>query len=356
MQGQYGPNVAFGNQPGHVAVNTQAIKGARAGCAEPGDHHVGFDTAGHITFGGYSSYFIAAADENNQAAWRKYDQNRTVLYIEDNTKPNKPTELSVTPWRAPCKHCGGKTYLGDDLITIRARVTDPDGDQMRPYWTVNGGAYYGGVVGSWALATSKLDVRGKPDHTPYTWSVAAVDAHAGPTAAGPSFVIDRQASRKAATVGSDLYPADNRWHGGVGAPGRFTFTPNYEDGEVRDVDHFRYGWDDGAPYKVDATVLGGSASVLLTPPGDGPRDLYVYAVDRAGRLGPVTRHHFYVRAGNGPLAQWSFEGNARDSAFLGDRHGTLEGGTSYTPGFRRDQTEELIAAGDERQTAGRSRQ
>lgn len=54
------------------------------------------------------------------------------------------------------------------------------------------------------------------------------------------------------------------------------------------------------------------------------------SVDRAGHRSPVKKTHIYVRAGNGPLAQWSFDGNARDTAFLGDRHGTLTGGANYT--------------------------
>ncbi|EWM11282.1 LigA protein [Kutzneria sp. 744] len=70
----------------------------------------------------------------------------------------------------------------------------------------------------------------------------------------------------------------------------------------------------------------------IAPPSDGPQDLYVQSVDRAGHRSPTKKMHIYVRAGNGPVAQWSFEGNANDSAYLGSRNGTLTGGATYTPG------------------------
>lgn len=331
VHGQYGSGTNWGNQPGHQIVNTQAVKGNRAGCTDPGNHHFGFSTGGHVRFGDYTSYFIGAADEANSMAWRKYDPAQTRLYIEYNTRPNPPTELSVTPWRAVCKNCAGKVYLGDDLITLKARLTDPDGDAMRPYWTVNGSGFYGGAIGSGGIASTSLNTVGKHG-TAYSWSVAAVDAHWSATVNGPSFVVDRNKPVNAPTVDGDTYPADNSWHGGAGVPGRFTFTPAYADGEERDIDHYLFGWDSGVTQKIDAPALGEPVSTVLTPPGDGPQDLYVHAVDRAGHRSPPAIHHFYVRSGNGPLAQWSFEGDVRDSAYLGDHDGTLAGGATFGSG------------------------
>jgi hypothetical protein len=78
-------------------------------------------------------------------------------------------------------------------------------------------------------------------------------------------------------------------------PDTFTF----DAAGVTDIDHFQYGWDSMTPIRVDADALGGRASVTLTPPGDGPRDLYVRSVDRAGHRSPITLYHFLVGAGVG---------------------------------------------------------
>lgn len=111
-------------------------------------------------------------------------------------------------------------------------------------------------------------------------------------------------------------------------PGRFTFSA----AGAADVDHYVYGFQDPPTTGVDADKLGGGAAVTLTPPRDGPVDLYVQSVDRAGNRSPMTVHHFYVRAGNGALAHWELEGDATDTAYLGDRHGTTHGGVTWTPG------------------------
>ena len=111
-------------------------------------------------------------------------------------------------------------------------------------------------------------------------------------------------------------------------PDTFTFDSN----TVADIDHFEYGWDEATKERVDADALGGKASVTLTPLGDGPRDLFVRSVDRAGLRSEPQQYHFYVRAGTGALARWAFEGNAKDDAFLGDRDGALSGKSTYAPG------------------------
>jgi len=131
------------------------------------------------------------------------------------------------------------------------------------------------------------------------------------------------------TVTSAAYPADGRWHGGAAVPGEFTFGAN----GVTDVDHYVYGWGVDSPSTpVAADALGGAATVALTPPGDGPSDLYVQSVDRAGNRSRPAIHHIYVRPGNGPLAQWSFEGDAKDTAYLGWRDAGLLGGATYAAG------------------------
>ncbi|MEJ3750146.1 LamG domain-containing protein [Actinomycetes bacterium KLBMP 9797] len=300
-----------------------------------GRRGVGFDALGAVNTVGHSTYFLKAADEGNQLAWRKYDPAETKLYLHYNTAPNAPYELRTDPpLPAACRWCEGRPYLGDDWIRLQTRLSDPDNDQIKPIWSIYGGPEaehrdWGPWQGSGAAFSTDVDLRGRHGQH-VTWTVWASDGtDGGPWTNGPGpFVVDQVGVDKAPGVTAGLYPADNRWHGGAGVPGRFTF----DAAGVGDIDHYLYGWQDPPATKVDAAALGGTASVLLTPPGDGPRDLYVQSVDRAGHRSPTRVHHFYVRPGNGPAAQWAFEGNAEDTAYLGDRDGTLGSGATYAEG------------------------
>lgn len=292
-----------------------------------------------IQLGGHTSYAVIAdneaTDRDGQLSWRKYG-NAAWLRVKFNTPPNHPEDVRVQPGLpAPCRWCAGKSWISAGSIDLQAYLTDPDQQEaLSALWRVthNGTGQdvtTGGLgSGSWHTLRQSL---AEWDGQEISWSVAARDAAGSESGRrqGPGpFVVDRTGPAAAPTVAAKLYPADNRWHGGVGVAGDFTFTA----GGVADVDHYLYGFSDPPNTPVDATALGGGATVTLTPPGDGPRDLYVQSVDRAGNLGPRTVHRFYVRAGNGPVAQWSFEGDARDSAFLGWRDGTLLGGAGYVPG------------------------
>lgn len=327
VSGQIHSGTTYNNHPAEWEIDRKPVK-SNQNCA--GNVPVGFDTKGHVQFGGISTYMIRAVTEGDKYAWRKYDPAATRLLVSYNTKPNAPTALTTVPQRAACKWCGGRQWLGDDFVKLRARLSDPDGDQVKPIWTVSGLAdQVGPVKNSGELAEVDVDLRSRPDGQVVTWSVRADDGRDdGPGGSGPAFAVDRTPVTEHPVVRSELYPADNRWHGGVGVAGRFTFEP----AGVTDIDHYVYGWDSAATKAVDAESLGGNATVWIAPDGDGPRDLYVRSVDRAGRQSPTTVHHIYVRSGDGPLAQWSLEGNAKDTAFLGDRHGTIDGEATFTSG------------------------
>jgi len=320
----------WNNQPGGWFVREVDSPNA---CG--GRRGVGFDALGAVNTAGHSTYFIKAADEGNQLAWRKYDPAETRLYVHYNTAPNAPYELGTDPpLRAACRWCDGKPYVADPSIRLTTRLSDPDNDAVRPIWSIYGGPEaehrdWGPWQGPGASFSTDVDLRGRHGQQ-ITWTVWASDGtDGGAWASGPGpFVVDRIGVDKKPGVTSALYPADNRWHGGAGVPGRFTF----DAAGVDDIDHYVYWWQGSPETKVDADALGGTASVWLTPSGDGPRDLHVQSVDRAGHHSEVRVHHVYVRPGNGPAAQWAFEGNAKDTAYLGDRDGTLGSGATYAEG------------------------
>ncbi|MFC4856936.1 LamG domain-containing protein [Actinophytocola glycyrrhizae] len=331
---QITPGTSWSNMPGGGRLRTVSVPGVWDSC--PGAKPVGFGfPAGHQAdgIGAVTTFFLKAESTTDQLAWRKYDPAHTELSVTYNTKPSPPTRvITDPPTPEPCRWCGGRSYLGDANVRLLATLNDADKDLLLPKWRMQ----VDGTITEWdgvrqkagATHDTTVDLRNKHDKTVQWWVHGDDGTDISTGVYGRSFSVDRHAPAAAPDVESHVYPDDNRWHGGVGVPGTFTFSAN----GVTDVDHYLYGWSNPPSTKVDADALGGNATVTLTPPGDGPRTLYVMSKDRARHASPVTEYRVYVRAGNSALAQWSFEGNAQDTAFLGDRHGTFTGTPTFVPG------------------------
>ncbi|MEU4762472.1 LamG-like jellyroll fold domain-containing protein [Actinosynnema sp. NPDC023794] len=288
---------------------------------------------------GPSQYLLKAADKvlGGNGSWRKYDSAGVKLSVNYNRKPDAPAELRTDPpLPAPCRWCDGIPYLATDSVTLQARLTDPDSDSLKPVWRVSGEANdrVGGYLGSNNWFSENVSLVGR-DGRQVSWTVRGNDATAdGPTANGPGpFGVERAKPVTPAVEGA-LYRDDNQWHGGVGVLGDFTFSRPYSTGEPGsgNIDHYLYGWQFPPTKKAEAQSLGGPATVRLAPEHDGPQTLYVQAVNRGGKPSDTKEYRVYVRAGNGPRAHYSFEGNAEDDAYLGDRHGTAVGEPTYVPG------------------------
>ncbi len=332
------------NQPAGGTVGSP--NGLRLGGASVpgcGSHEVTFLPYNHVNLDSVTTYFLIANNETDKYAWRRYSADSASLWVRWNATPNEPHHpriLEGVP--QPCDNCAGKAYSSANSLTMQAYLDDPDGDQLYADWDVYGTPADGGpsrktelrpniALGSGNWHSQTLDQTERHGQE-MSWWVRARDGHTGgdgPWVRGPGqWFVDRVGVANAPLVSSPTYPDDNRWHGGAAVPGDFTFTSNGVD----DVNHFLWGWTYPPSTKAVANRLGGETTVKLTPPGDGPRDLYVQSVDKAGHHGPITRHRIYVRGGNGPLAQWSFEGGTKDTAFLGWRDATLHGGATYAPG------------------------
>ncbi|MDX3187676.1 LamG domain-containing protein [Streptomyces sp. MN03-5084-2B] len=314
---------------------TRSVPGVHSGACGTGWKEVGWDIpVDLIDTGGHTPLFLKAKDSTDQHAWRKYDPAQTVLKVNWNRTPDVPGGISTDPvLPAPCKFCGGVPYIAQDTMTLNARLSDPDGDRLYPQWRVSANgteiaSWDGAAQASGAVHTTQIGLGDRDGQSIGWWVHAADGATSSPPFSGTNFVVDRTRPDKAPTVGSELYTEDNRWHGGTDVPGTFVFGSN----GVGDIDHYKYGWQDPPVTSIDADALGQGTSVKLTPPGDGPRTLYVRSYDRAGNESPQREYRFYVRAGNGPLAQWSMDGNAQDTAFLGDRHGTPHNGATFQAG------------------------
>ncbi|MFD0480531.1 hypothetical protein ACFQ0B_79690 [Nonomuraea thailandensis] len=275
------------NKPGGNLVDTKGVDTAYGGCPE--HKPVGFNVIGGIRTNDVSTYYLQATDENDGFAWRKYDPVATVLVVRYNTAPNAAYELTTDPpLPAPCRWCGGIPYIGDASIRLKGRLSDPDNDQIRPLWAIYPDGSQdlrdqGPTGNSGSVFSTDLNLTGHHGKK-VGWLLRAHDgAAAGPQTEGPGFVVDQVGIGVKPKVTGVLYRDDNRWHGGVGVPGSFTFEPAQEVAAGQgDIDHYVYGWQDPPTTRVDADALGGKATVSTAPLRDGPNDLYVQSVDRGG--------------------------------------------------------------------------
>ncbi|WP_158702030.1 LamG domain-containing protein [Kitasatospora sp. MMS16-BH015] len=317
--------------------STWVNSGGRPGCG--GDNRSGINVLGLVTDriargDHFVSILLAAGDEDNGNLWKKFDENQVTLRVSYNHKPNSPNGLATDPpLPAPCRWCGGVSWYGAQAITLRANLSDPDGgDQVAPTWSVTGSSsgttQPGDGAGAQGVRDHVLGLDGY-DGQQVSWSVKSNDGRLDSDwAGGPAFRVERHEVAAPPTVSGSLYTPDNDWHGGPGIPDTFSFGP----AGVGDIDHYLYGWSDPPTTQVDAVALGGGASAVLAPTGDGPRDLYVRSVNRSGHQSRTTAYHVYVRSGNGPLAQWPLNGNGKDTAYLGSRDATAHGTVSWRPG------------------------
>jgi hypothetical protein len=333
---QVNPGTNWDNMPGGGLLTAASAAGVWDAC--PGRKPIGFGfPAGHVAdgIGEISSFFLKAQDTENQIAWRKYDPGKTKLSVTYNTVPHTPDMLATDPrTNSSCRWCGGIPYVGDSSIRLLTRLRDADGDSLLAKWRIK----VDGVETAWdgparqvsgATHSAAVNLNDKNNKTVQWWVHGHDGVDLSPHGFGRTFAVDRSPPTQLPNVSSVEYPNDNRWHGGVGVAGTFEFAAN----GATDIDHYLYGWSSEPSMRIDAVGgLSGGASVRLEPPGDGPRTLFVRSVDRAGHRGPTREHRIHVRAGNGALSQWSFEGSADDTAFLGDRHGILHGTSAYVPG------------------------
>ena len=342
--------LTWNNQPGGTRVDWAAAGNEYPGCAN-GYQSIVFNVGAYYSPTNRSVYSIRASNEGDKNAWRKYDVSKTRLRFDYNSTPNAPTGLRIDPvLPAPCKWCGGIPYVADSSIRLIGTLSDPDNDQLNPDWDVfskqpsstdDAGDVVnerGPALASGATFSRTLDLT-HLDGTRLWWKLRGWDGSAG----GPrvlsdkSFAVDRTPVVTQPGVAGDLYTTDeNSWHGGVGVPGKFTFTPFAGSGtappDVKDIDHYQYDWHSDPQTNVDADTIGGKAVLFIAPEKDGPQTLYVRSVDRGGHQGPTFEYHTYVRAGSGPVAHWPLNGDPSDTSALRGHDGTLNGATSFTDG------------------------
>ncbi|MET8088612.1 LamG-like jellyroll fold domain-containing protein [Micromonospora sp. NPDC005220] len=91
---------------------------------------------------------------------------------------------------------------------------------------------------------------------------------------------------------------DDQWRGSIGVQGSFTF-----DSAATDVVEYQYSFNDSATVSVKPTTNGGPVTIKWTPDKEGPRQLFVKAIDMAKRSSTIATCTFRVGK-RPPVAQW----------------------------------------------------
>ncbi len=265
-----------------------------------------------------AAFMWKADDEGDHLAWKKFSTGPTLI-VHYNSYPSAPGGQSAGysghPGEWGCGNVPNQPYIATATPDLYATATDPDGGNIALHfqWYNHGGALVGETTTQMQASGTPFDVPipagAFSDGSTIAWQVQAYDGiDWGPWSAWCDLTVDKTAPSAAPTVTSTVYPACNAGVVCTGAPvgttGAFTFSAN----GVADVAGYRYGETDPPASYAAAAQVGGSATAGFTPPKDGPQDLYVQSVDRAGNLGPILKYHFFVGIGTPPVARWPLDG------------------------------------------------
>lgn len=324
-----GTGTTWSNQPWWpgtgIALGTRTVAYGRSGC--PADW-VGWDAAPIVNWSvglgkTATTIMLRAENEADDYGWKKFATNPT-LTVHYNSYPNAPSLPTVEG--KPCAGQPNEPYVnpyvdndpakgsrGPELASV---ISDYDGGNVIGgfEWYTRDHVRLGGVntaaKGSGSTFRASIPAQYATDGAKLSYRSIGYDGvDWGPWSAYCDVTIDRTAPATLPGVSSTTYPecAPPDYDpcptgGGIGRTGAFTLTAN----GTADVAGFRYDLHDQPATYVAA--VNGVAQGLVTPPEDGPMDLYARSVDRAGNVGPIQRYHFIVGAGSPPVSRWRMEG------------------------------------------------
>jgi hypothetical protein len=361
--GQISGGTTWNNQPwdggpvtdgGHPSPNV--AHGYSAGCPpEP----VGFWAKRAVTDGlacgcHLATVMLRAQDESlNHAAalsWKKFDTNPS-LVVTYNRHPKAPTnvyaDVPLNP-KLPCSQTVDASSTNTtSKLRLHATVSDPDGDNVNALfeWFYWNGATIGNSGWTPLQANSSEFTATIPDSLlvdgkTLGYRVLAGDGQSTSDTWSPSCEITIDRTKPAApTLASDLYQGydptteDGTVSGGIGQTGQFTFTA----GGDPDVTGFSYATTEHpTPVYVPVATGTNRAVVGITPSRQGPFDLTVNTVDRAGNQSAIaTKMHFFSGGGSVPDGYWRLDGTTGELTapeWTGRHTGKLNGAASWVTG------------------------
>ncbi|MEV6970084.1 LamG domain-containing protein [Hamadaea sp. NPDC051192] len=299
---------------------------------------------------GWSTYALGllnrqqdGTSETTSNWWKKFDPARTSLYVEWNKNPTTPASADMET--APSSTLAGTScttanpLIRSSAPVLRAKLRDPDneagglltGTFVTQEWDPTGEVWRDPpLVGRPGVSQATKSVINVAPATPsapsnyaavslaqltqgfkYRWQVQAKDAQGAVSGWSPwcEFTVSSEPLQASPIITSTDYPVPDDTHtgvyGGLGQPGRFTFTAN---GAA--VTKYAYHLEGGASYTataVDAAgspLVGGSATVWVTPEDVLNNVLYVHGVDAAGNSSPDSQYTFRVGIATDEVSTW----------------------------------------------------
>lgn len=344
--GAIAPGITWNNQPWAVKRGWHNVAyGYNSSCPA---RWLGWDVKEAVkraAGGNISAYMMRAGDglEGDKFAWKKFDI-EPKLSVVYNSYPDVPT--GVTADHKACGQAPNEAFAHSATPILRARLTDPDGGLLAAEF--EWGHRYQAPIGRFTTPMQSSGTehwtglpQGQFKHgDTISYRVRGWDGTSnGAWSPWCEYTVDQVGPKNAPTITSTVYK-ESAFAGGIGRSGEFTFDAKGDT----DVVAFRYGLEITNPVdEVRAGQAGGTAKAWVTPEDDGPMDLYVRSVDRAGNLGPIYKTtqphggwHFGVGAGTPPVGRWELDGYGSDKTAPDssgkNNHGTLTGGASWTNG------------------------
>lgn len=267
-----------------------------------------------------------------------------------NHAPDRPTAVRTTSPDSECSTTA-PARLRSTVPTLRAVLSDRDGDQVRGLFTVRQAAT-GRLVWSSRFTLAQMSGSEHAVQVPegllqdggqYEWRVQARDTSNRPSPTvrcriDIDTVAPGQPTITAVEGGGALYAEDST-AGGVGIPGAFRLEAPAADGVVA----FQYAFD-GGQRTVDVAPGETGATITWTPTTAGTHRLTAQAVDAAGNVGAERLYRFTVAsAAAAPVgnARWTLdEGTGSTAADVLATDGatalTLAPSVTWTAGLRNE--------------------
>ncbi|MGA5028301.1 LamG-like jellyroll fold domain-containing protein [Streptomyces griseoincarnatus] len=307
------------------------------------------------------TFSLTAHDEADARAWARFrnDAKLSVTYV---SYPDKPTAYGVqqgTTGRA-CNTSTSSFATSDTTPKMLATVQSVDGSnaQLRALfeiWKADGSSrpwYAVSPSGAWVAdnaprtATSTA-LAAQTDYRMRVKTQAYYMTDRGVTGVLDSawsswcyFRIDTDSPPPPVVTSADgIYkPAEtDPAAGGVGVPGKFTFTPADTNSSMAgiqsDVVSYKWKLNSGAVSSPIPVTRGASTTQFITPNQAGENTIQVWGYDAAGHSSLTGYYSFLVKGAEEPTSVWHLDNSLTDSTTT-TQHPLTSAGTSWDPRSR----------------------